>query len=202
MNRRTIHRFFRILDKKLSVPSRVILTGAACGSLMGHIRPSLDIDFEIRPKSSKRLSPEALDRAVREAGRTVGVAVNYSGDISRWSMVDYLDYRKTAVPYRSFGGCEVRLIAPGYWTIGKMTRFLQSDMRDMVRIIKAKKLAAEPLLKLWARALRSSDLSAEARLFRDHVRSFLRLYTTRIWGKTARPEALIRQFDTLIKHSP
>ena len=199
MNRRVIHSFFKNLDARLGAPSRVILTGAACGSLMGHIRPSLDIDFEIRLKSRRRIGAEELDRAAREAARACGVAVNYSTDISRWSMVDYLDYRKTAVPYRKFGKCEVRLIAPAYWTIGKMTRFLEPDVQDMIKIIRTKRIPAEQLLRLWNRALRSSDLSAEARLFRDHVRSFIRTHARSAWGRTTRPDELLTQFNRLIQ---
>ncbi len=197
MTPRVIHRFFKALDQELGRPSRIILTGAACGSLMGHIRPSLDIDFEIRFLSRPHPSPERVERAVRTAAAQTGVAVNYAGDISRWSMVSYLDYRRTAVPYRVFGRCEVRLIAPEFWTIGKMTRFLEPDIRDMVRIIRSKRLPAAELLKVWSRALRSSELSAETRLFRDHVRTFLKLHAKHIWGKSSDPESLARSFDRL-----
>lgn len=197
MTPRIIHRFFKLLDRELGRPSKVILTGAACGSLMGHIRPSLDIDFEIRFQARVQPPPVFVESAIRAAAAKVGVAVNYAGDISRWSMVSYLDYRRTALPYRDFGKCEVRLIAPEYWTIGKMTRFLEPDVRDMVRIIKKKKLKADALLKVWSRALRSSELSAEARLFRDHVRTFLKLHAKRIWGTTADPDTLTQRFDRL-----
>ncbi len=185
MTERTIIQFFKELDRRLGARARVILLGASAGSLMGHIRPSLDIDFEIRlPKSVSRALKKNLDRMIRDVASIVGVAVNYSEDVSHWSMINYLDYRKTALPYRTFGKIEVKLMAPEYWTIGKMARYLELDIRDMIRIIRKKRLEPHRLTKLWSRALRTSQLSLELGQFKEHVTHFLRTYGKKIWGKT------------------
>ena len=40
--------FFSELDREFRKPAEVIVTGAACAALMGYVRPSADIDFEIQ----------------------------------------------------------------------------------------------------------------------------------------------------------
>ena len=66
MKRQQIDRFFKVLDAALRRPAEVILIGAGAASLMGHIRPSLDIDFEIRyPRMRAARERDRLDRAVR-----------------------------------------------------------------------------------------------------------------------------------------
>ncbi|MDP2644031.1 MAG: hypothetical protein Q8P24_03770 [Desulfobacterales bacterium] len=53
-----------------------------------------------------------------------------------------------------------------------MIRFLEADMRDMVKVIWRRKISAATLIRLWARALRRSALSLEAGQFREHVHYF------------------------------
>lgn len=185
MTEKTIRLYFKELDRRLEASAEIILVGAAAGSLMGHIRPSLDLDFEIRlKKSASAVVRRRLDRAVREAASSIGIAVNYSEDISHWSMVDYLDYRKTAAPYRRIGKLNVKLIAPEYWTIGKMTRFLELDIRDMIKVIRKKKLKPERLARLWSRAMRTSQLSLELGQFKQHVVHFFKKYGKKLWGQS------------------
>ena len=54
MRKKQIDLFFRELDKALDEKAKIILLGASAGTLMGHIRPSFDIDFEIRLTGRKR----------------------------------------------------------------------------------------------------------------------------------------------------
>lgn len=184
MDKRRIHAFFKMLDHKLNLKARVILVGASAGTLMGHVRPSVDIDFEILPVGKKTPSVKnRITKVIEEVSRVQRVAVNYSENIAGWSRVNYLDYRRTATLYKIFGQLEVRIVAPEYWTIGKMARFLELDVRDMLTIIHKKKIPAERLIALWAKAINSSDLSLELGQFRDHVLYFLRSYGTSLWGR-------------------
>jgi len=195
MKQKQIDTFFKVLDHEMGWACEVILVGASAASLMGHIRPSLDIDFEIRLK--RAASPrhkKQLVIAIDLAAKSTGVAVNYSENINGWSMVNYLDYRRTAVPYKKIGKLNVKLIAPEYWTIGKMARFLQLDIQDMTKIIRKKKLPARRLILLWARAVRSSDLSLELGQFSDHVEQFLSDYARKLWGRDTDPKKLISEF--------
>jgi hypothetical protein len=194
MKRRQIDLFFRELSAGLESRADVILAGAAAGSLMGHVRPSMDIDFEIRARGSSKKNFKQIQNAVQKASQIAGVAVNYSENIGGWSRIHYLNYRKTAVFYKRIGKIRVLLMAPEYWTIGKMARFLELDIQDILKVVRAKKLKAQRLVRLWARALRASDLSLELGFFRDHVMYFLKKYGRRAWGRRFKPEPVIALF--------
>lgn len=194
MQKRQIDFFFRELDKTLGIKAEVILLGASAGSLMGHIRPSLDIDFEIRP-AVKVKDKKGFQEKVLRVARKAGVAVNFSEDVGHRSMVNYLDYRKTALPYKTFGKLNVRLIAPEYWTIGKMARYYALDAQDVAAIIRKQKLQPLPLVRLWKRALESSDLSLELGQFKKHAEHFLKAYGRKLWGKAFQTEKMIGLLD-------
>ena len=201
MNKRQIDLFFKVLDQELGVKGTVILTGASAGSLMGHIRPSFDIDFEIRLVKKTGKVKTKLQSSIDKAATMAGVAVNFSENIGGWSRINYLDYRKTAIRYKRIGNLEIKLIAPEYWTIGKMARFLELDIQDMVKIISKKKLKPAMLINIWAKAIRSSDLSLELGQFRDHVIYFIKHYGTKLWGPEAEPDSLIGKFQQQLKRS-
>ena len=195
LNQRLIHLFLNALAHGLNLPSEVILTGASAGFLMGHVRPSLDVDFEIRLKGRRSLKAKAkLEEAVANASKLTGLSAQYSENIGGWSMISYLDYQKSARPYRRFGKLNVKIMAPEYWTIGKMARFFEMDVRDMIQIIRKKKIKPEPLIRLWAKALNSSSLSIELGQFRNHVIYFIRKYGKKIWGSSTDPDRLIMFF--------
>lgn len=194
MSPRTIDLFFEALDRELGLSAAVIITGAACGSLMGHIRPSFDIDFEIQFAKKNAQAKAKLELAIDRAAKLAGVTVNYSENIGGWSRVSYLDYRRTALLYKTIGRLRVKLISPEYWTIGKMARFLELDIQDMVNIIRKKKLRPERLIQIWARAIHASDLSLELGEFRDHVVYFLTRYGRKIWNREGDLALLVDQF--------
>jgi len=188
--------FFSELDREFRKPAEVIITGAACAALMGYVRPSADIDFEIRLKKSSHSAQDKalLEHAVAQSSKKTALATNYSEDISHWSMIDYLDYRKKAKPYKTFGRLRVKLMAPEHWTIGKMGRFLALDILDMTKVIKKKRLKPDALIKTWAKAFRLSLLSLAKGKFRDHVLYFLRNYGKAVWGRTFDSEEAINHF--------
>ncbi len=194
MNKKKIHEFFKRLNTNLDERATVIVVGASAGSLMGHVRPSFDIDFEFRLAKNTPAKKKSASAAILKTAQETGVAVNFSENIGGWSMINYLNYRKTAVPYRLFGKLDVRLIEPAYWTIGKMTRFLELDIQDMVKIIRKKKIKHETLIGIWAQAFRSSDLSLELGQFKDHVLFFLKQYGKKIWGKKIKAAELKESF--------
>lgn len=194
MKKRKIHQFFRELDRRLQKPADVILTGAAAGVILGNVRPSVDIDFEIRLRGKKRMDDSRLESAIKSSAAKARIGVNYSQDIGHWSMINYLDYRGNASPYKTFGSVRVRVISPEHWTIGKMGRGLGMDTSDMVKVIRKKKISPERLVKLWARAFRASPISLEKGSFRDHVLDFLKSEGKKIWGKNFDPEKASRLF--------
>jgi len=83
MRENIIDLFFIELDRGLSTPARVILTGAAAGAIYGNVRQSVDIDFEIRfkRKGSKGDQDEILQDLIREISSKLGIAANYSDQL-------------------------------------------------------------------------------------------------------------------------
>jgi hypothetical protein len=194
MRKNVIDTFFRELDRALGKRASVIVTGAAAGNLYGNVRASADIDFEIRIQRRKQRDEQSIQDLIGEASAKAGVVANYSDDIAHWSMIDYLDYRKTSKRYKTIGRLDVRLMAPEYWTIGKMTRLMKLDIDDMVKVIKKQRLPANRLVALWARALTASPLSLAKGRFRANVEFFLRGYGNKVWGKQFDAEAAIKNF--------
>ena len=194
MSPRAIDRFFRTLAREFKAPATLIVTGAAAGSLWGHIRPSQDIDFGVQLVGS---DPAGWERFQAAADRTVqqtGIQVNYAEDIDRWSSITLLDYRRHTEPYRRFGKLSVRLLDPVYWSIGKLGRYFDLDVDDVVTVLRRKHVPAASAISVWARALRASPRSTACTQFRNQAEHFLRTYGRTIWGRTFDPEAAIRRF--------
>lgn len=177
-----IHRFFRVLGRALPRPAVAILTGAAAGSLLGNVRPSLDIDFAIYVERGPKGTWEDIAAAVERATQTTGISAQYSEDIERWGMITLGDYREKSLPYRRFGRVEVRLLHPAHWAIGKLGRYLEPDILDLQAVLKKRRVELEEALKLWGGALRASPRSSSLLHFRKHVEHFLRTHGRAIWG--------------------
>ncbi|TAJ88667.1 hypothetical protein EPO44_15410 [bacterium] len=201
MKKNLIDLFFLELDRALSRTASVIVTGAAAGAIYGNVRHSVDIDFEIRlkrkEKRGRRNQDEIVQDAIRGVSSKLGISANYSDDISHWSMINYLNYRKSSIRYKRIGQMDIRLLAPEYWTIGKMARFLEIDLKDIIKVIKKKRLPAGPLVSLWARALRASPLSLAKGQFRRNVENFLNRHGKRLWGKAFDRQKAINDFRRL-----
>jgi len=197
MKKNFIDRFFIELDRALGVRAEIILTGAAEGALMGNVRPSVDVDFEIRP-AGKRVGQRTLPirEAIQKASARTGLAANYSENIGHGSMIDYLDYRRSALPYQMIGKLRIKLMAPGNWTIGKMSRYLDPDIQDVLATLAKQRLSWRRLARIWGRALKASPPSCDQFLFRQHVEHFLKSYGKRIWGKGFHAENALRVFHT------
>jgi len=110
-------------------------------------------------------------------------------------MIDYLDYREKAVPYKKIGKINIKLMSPPYWTIGKISRYLEIDINDLIKVIKTKDLNPDTLIDLWRRALKKSPLSLKCGEFRDHIKHFVHAYGKKIWGKNFDAEHMLRKHD-------
>ncbi len=194
MDPRAIDRFFRLLAEEFGKPATVVITGAAAGSLWGHIRPSRDIDFGITLTSRHPAIWNLFQAAVDRASRQTGIQGNYAEDIDRWSSISFLDWRRHTLAYRRFGKLRVRLLDPAYWSIGKLGRYFDLDVHDLVTVLKRKRLPLLRVLRLWAKALRASPRSSAVFQFRTQVEHFLRLYGRTIWGRRFDYEAALRLF--------
>jgi len=200
MKRDLIDQFFIELDRELARPAEIILTGAAAGALMGSSRPSLDVDFEIRLKGVSREEDAAhLAETVEKVTTKTGIAADYSQDIGHWSMIDHLDYRSKAIPYKQIGRLAIKRISPEYWTLGKLARFLAVDIQDLVRVIRKNRLDPERLVKLWAKALVASPPSLSWQSFRRQAKEFLKSYGQSVWGRAFDAEKVISLFETTVR---
>ena len=200
MRKKEIDSFFKTLDEELGQPAEVILTGAAAGSILGNVRPSMDIDFQMKLRGQPTQNISFLpDDAVKRTVEKTGIAVNFSDSLDRWSMIGLLDYEKKALPYKKIGRLEIRILSPDYWTLGKMGRFYEIDIQDIIVIIKKHRLSADHLTALWARALRASGPSLARKDFYDHVIYFLNKYGKKIWGGDFNTDAAAKGFEKAVR---
>lgn len=202
MDQKQIDRFFELVNDNLAGVKReikIILTGAAAGSLMGSVRPSLDIDFAA---ICDKEDYGKLETAIKNASEITAIPVNYSEDIDRWSQITFLDYKKHILPYKAFGNVKINILSPDYWSIGKVSRYLDPDVEDLVKVLKNKKVAPLKLARLWGMALHNSPRSNACFSFRLHVEHFFKTYGGDIWGKGYNPDKYIKEFREIagIKH--
>ena len=194
MSPRQIDRFFRILAQEVGEPARVILTGAAAGSLWGYVRPSLDIDFAIQTVRRRPTRWTSVEQAIERTVRRTGIRVNYAEDIDRWSPISLLDYQRHTRLYRRLGVLQVRLMDPAYWSIGKISRYLDPDVRDLIKVLRTQRVSATRLVNLWGRALRRSPRSLAMTQFHRQAEHFLSTHGRAIWGKHFEADQAIARF--------
>ncbi len=194
MTPRTINRFFRTVAQEFGGTATLIITGAAAGSLWGHIRPSQDIDFGVRLDHRSPAGWERFQAAVSRTVQRTGIQVNYAEDIDRWSSLSLLDYRRHTKPYRQIGTLRIRLLDPVYWSIGKLSRYFDLDVDDVATVLKRQHVPVDPAIRIWAKTLRVSPRSMSLVQFRSQVEHFLRTYGRSIWGSRFNADAAVRQF--------
>ncbi len=195
MDKRQIDHFFKIVDAEFRHEAKAILTGAAAGVIWGSTRPSLDIDFAIELKRVSESKWNQLESAIRKAIVETGIQANYSEDIDRWGMICLLDYRNNIELYKKYGKLDLWVLDPAYWSIGKMTRFLNPDIQDMIQVFQKKEIPPARLTEVLGKAFRASPRSSVLARFRRQVESFFDSYGTKIWGPSFDSAEAIRQFQ-------
>ena len=194
MTRRQIDRFFATLAAELPVPARAFVTGASAAALWGRVRPSVDIDLGLELRRRSAAGWAAVEQAILRTTRLTGVPTNVAEDIDRWGMITLLDYKRSSRLYRRFGHLEVRLLDPVHWSIGKLTRYLDPDVRDVAEVFRARAVSPEVAARTWGRALRASPASTTQFQFRRNVEDFLRHEGRRVWGRRFDAGPALRAF--------
>ena len=184
-----MERYFQTLAKTYSKKCTIILTGAAAGALYGRIRATMDIDF-----SAKAADWENFSKAVDKTGTRTGITAQYTEDIDRWSSIAMMDYRKHSYVYKKFGTVEVRLMEPSYWAIGKLSRYLDPDIGDLVKVFKKTGTPWLEVASVAGRALRESPKSTVCFLFRRQTEDFFKQFGKKIWGKTFNSKTAVAVF--------
>jgi hypothetical protein len=193
MDRQQIDRFFKILDAEFQKEAGIILTGAAAGTILGSERPSVDIDFAV---DIKKPQWEEFHDAVGKAIAQTGIQASYAEDIDRWGMITLLDYRKNTTFLKKYGHLTISVLNPAIWSIGKVTRFLDPDIKDMIQVFRKTKIPSARLAETWGKALRKSPQSTALPRFRRQVEGFFTSYGKKIWGHNFNAAKIIRQFHT------
>lgn len=194
MDIRQIEQFFKIIDSEFHQDAKVILTGAAAATVWGSTRPSMDIDFAVEINDPSEANWQQLESAIRKAIDKTGIQANYAEDIDRWGMVTLLDYKSNTKLYKKFGKLSLMVLDPAYWSIGKMTRFIDPDIQDMIQVFLKKKISPAMLAEVWGKALRESPHSTTLTRFRRQVEIFFESYGIKIWGGNFNSSKAIRQF--------
>jgi hypothetical protein len=195
MNKKQVDNFFEVLNQEIKGGIkgrvRIILTGAIAGMLMGGRRPSIDIDFCI---DCNRKYLKEIEDAIKKTSDITGIAANFSEDIDRWSQITFLDYRRHTMPYKTFGKITVSILSPDYWSIGKIARYLDPDIDDLIKVLKNNSISPLKLAKLWGKALIKSPRSNASFVFKRQAEHFLKTYGKYIWGKGYDEDKCIAEF--------
>lgn len=152
---------------------------------MGGKRPTEDVDFEVMISGSES-NWEKFHEAVEAAEKITGIKGDYSSNIERRSQISFLDYRAQSRGYKKFGKITVDVLEPKYWSIGKITRYLDADVQDLVAVFQHEKTSPAELAKLWEKAFEKSGRSSELTLAKKHPAHFFKTYGEKIWGKKFR----------------
>lgn len=191
MKVKDIHEFFEDLNRRIDHPIQILLTGGAAAILQGVQRATFDIDFEIRLGARAPIW-NAVQKAIEETARTTGITPQYSEDIAQWSSIAMPPKRSRL--YRRFGTVEVRILDPGLWAIGKLARYLSTDIEDLRIVLKTAGTRSRAMVKLWGTALGISPASSSQGTFRRQVENFLDQYAREIWGRSEDPAKLKQLF--------
>lgn len=193
MRKGDIDRFFLEVSKKNGVSVSVYITGGIASWLMGGDRPTQDIDFGLKTPKNKWSEVEAL---FQETSQRLGLPIQFSENISRWSLIEIPHYEKKSIFYKKFGKVSVFLLDPISWSIGKVSRYYQSDVDDLRVVFKKKKPKIEEVIQGWSKALRTSPKSSDQFLFLKTAEDFLKNYGKEIWGKSFDTEAHLKRLKS------
>ncbi len=190
MNKRQIERYFETLAKIYPKKCEVILTGAAAAALYGSVRATMDIDFSAATKDW-----ESFVKAVAETSARMAIDAQFTEDIDRWSSITLMDYKKHTFIYKRFGSIEVHLMEPAYWALGKLSRYLDSDIRDIVKVFRKLGTPWPEAASVAGRALRRSPKSTACFLFRRQTEDFFRRFGKKVWGRNFDAEKAVTLFQ-------
>lgn len=194
MKENNCERFFSALAKNWEGPVRILLLGGSAAQIYGGVRPTIDVDFEAVLLDSSN-NWEAFEKAVHSTENQTGIAAQFSENIDRWSQISYLDYRDHLRKVKNYNQIQVYLLNPYYWSIGKVTRFLDADIQDMVSVFQKQNIDPLKLGKLWLKALQESPRSTELFITKKNALHFFKSFGKKIWGSSFQEEKVSKIFS-------
>jgi len=197
LTRADLRRYFVALAKALPCRVRLILTGGGAALVLGGTRPTGDLDFGVVTTGPL----DAVEAAIAVAAEQIGIIVQYSTDIDRWSAVAVPPARFRTRPYRRFGRLSVHLLEPKCWAVYKLTRYLDSDVEDLIAVLRRERAAPLALARLCGESLRASPRSPQLFNFRRQVEHFFLTHGAAIWGPRFEPARAITIFQRAARPS-
>lgn len=194
MKPKQVEEFFEVLWAQLQAPVTIYLTGACAAALLGGVRPSQDVDFGLRLPARSKLGWQQVYACVQRTSQITGVPASVAEDIDRWGMITLLDYQKRSTRHAMIGQLDLRILSPAHWAIGKLTRYLEPDVLDMVTVLRRQKVDALASVRLWGKALRASPPSTTQFQFRGQVEAFLSHHGKAVWGRSFDVQKAVKAF--------
>jgi hypothetical protein len=171
--------FFNKLSAFVEDEIDIYLLGGCALIILGASRMTQDIDFEVRGASDDTIEK------IQQYCNTENVPINFSEDAGKWGMIKINNNRNTTLPYDKFGNITVRIFDPYDMCVGKIERFTDIDIQDVIFLIKKFSMKPEEILSVLAKALKESVKSEKNFLFRKQVESFIKTYSNKLWGLNA-----------------
>jgi len=199
LRRVDLDKFFSSLARHLPSAAKLTLTGGGEAMLLGGSRPTGDLDFSLAMSDGDPVLSSEVEAAVAMASREAGVAVQYSTDIDRWSQVAIPKAKTKTRFYKRFGLLSVHLLDPKCWAVYKLGRYLDSDVEDLVAVLKRQKISWSGLARLCGECLRTSPRSTQLYLFRRQVEHFFQRHGPKVWGKSFESERAVAVFHRAAK---
>lgn len=195
MRPRDVERFFGSLARRWPHRTECILVGGAAAALDGSVRPTRDVDFEVRFGGARSAEdPDAFASAVHEAERASGVEGQFTEDLSRWSQIGMPAYRGRTREWRKFGPITVRLLDPADYCVSKLRRGASRDFDDLILVARQHRVSWVALASRCAAARRLSPRSTQLEGFVKRVELIFRERGRELWGPRFDPGRAIALF--------
>ena len=179
----TLKLFFKTLAGAYPEAMDILLIGGSAALLMGGTRATYDIDFEIKPKNQKA-DLETLFHKTKEIADRTGIGAQFGTSVERWSELSMLDYAKHKKLFHRFGNLTVYVLEPPYWSIGKVARYWDQDIQDMISVFSHEKTDPLALANVWQRVLKESQPSTLLFNLKKQMSHFFKTHGPGIWGKS------------------
>jgi len=190
---KTLDLFCKTLSEEWPHPTEILLLGGAVGLVAGSNRPTRDIDFEVS-FVSRHADWEGFESVIRRIKGKIGIDAQFSENVERWSMISFLDYSKHRRPFKRYGKINVFFLDPSYWSIGKVSRYWDQDIQDMIFVFSKYKVDPIRLARLWQKALKKSPRSDCLFSTKKQMHDFFKTYGQKIWGRSCPLEKILPLF--------
>lgn len=161
----TILTFLIELGRRHSLPADLFLLGGSALCLLGSPRPTLDIDY-VGDDLSKNELQVSIDQVANEMGMEVE-AVPIGGFVPLPEGVD-----ERNVPIGQFGAVRVFILDPYLIALSKIDRGFDTDIEDVIFLIRREFVQIEKLESLVRSALqRAGEFSLSPSEMRNHLQA-------------------------------